>query len=169
MSGTAANETKNTPEKRPAGGRRRILFLVATVAVVASAGVGGYLWWTSAAPAQAAAEPEARADEHEAGVISFEPFVVNLADRDANRYLRVSLRLVVGDQAAAEAGGEDAVRMLRVRSAILELLGEQSAAVVATPEGKTALKQAIVERASAVLEPKVKVLDVLFAEFVVQF
>jgi len=51
----------------------------------------------------------------------------------------------------------------------VELLGEQTAALLTTPEGKAALKHAIVERANAILEPKVKVLDVLFAEFVVQF
>jgi flagellar FliL protein len=54
------------------------------------------------------------------------------------------------------------------RSAILELLAIQTAGTLATPEGKQALKKAIIERVSAIF-PDAKVTDVYFSEFVVQF
>ena len=55
-----------------------------------------------------------------------------------------------------------------LRSAILELLTQQSAPALVTPEGKTALKDAIKARTNPLLADQ-KVLDVLFSEFVVQF
>jgi flagellar basal body-associated protein FliL len=57
--------------------------------------------------------------------------------------------------------------MLRTRSAILELLSTQVATRLVTPEGKSEVKKAIAEQASRLLG--VKVTDVLFSEFVVQF
>ena len=55
-----------------------------------------------------------------------------------------------------------------MRSAILELLSQQTAATLVTPEGKEALKESIKKRAETVFK-KHKVIEVLFAEFVVQF
>jgi flagellar basal body-associated protein FliL len=48
------------------------------------------------------------------------------------------------------------------------VLTVQNAPALVTPDGKSALKQAIKERTSP-LVPGKKVLDVLFSEFVVQF
>ena len=70
------------------------------------------------------------------------------------------------DQAATLA--KDELGRTRVRSAVLEFLTLQTADGLVTPEGKTALKQSIAERASEALG-HTKVIDVLFAEFVVQF
>jgi flagellar basal body-associated protein FliL len=81
----------------------------------------------------------------------------------------VGLSLVIDgtDEDAKHIEGSK-VQLLRIRSAVLELLSQQMSEQVVTPEGKQALKQAIQEQASAVLKP-VDVTDVLFTEFVVQF
>jgi flagellar FliL protein len=104
----------------------------------------------------------------ERGALAFEPFVVNLADSSASRFLRVTIQLLVADPATAARLKANEVAMIQARSAILELLTLQTSDRLATPEGKAALKKAIVTRISTVLDG-LKVIDVLFSDFVIQF
>jgi flagellar basal body-associated protein FliL len=94
--------------------------------------------------------------------------VVNLADTGATRFLRATLSLVVQDEEQAKEMEENAVEKARIRSAILELLAEQQADALVTPEGKTELKKHIAERIEHAAH-ELKVVDVLFSEFVIQF
>ena len=94
--------------------------------------------------------------------------MVNLADSNVSRFLRVSLQLVVGDEAQAEKLKESKVALMQARSAILELLTMQKSDTLVTAEGKAALRAAIVERVSEAVKPS-EVVDVLFSDFVVQF
>lgn len=115
-----------------------------------------------------AKEPEPEPADEATGIVTLEPFVVNLADQGVSRFLRCNLSLLVENEEVAKEFSEKPVELARVRSAILELLSQQHADELVTPEGKDALKKAIVERAAqAVPEPQVA--DVLFSEFVVQF
>jgi flagellar FliL protein len=144
---------------------------VIALLLLGGGGTGFYLWRARAAAAEGgegASHDAARPSAHGAGVLALEPFVVNLADGEGSRFLRVNLRLLVDDGEAAETIQEDEVAMLKVRSGILELLSAQTSGALVTPEGKAALKAAIASRATESLD-KVKVTDVLFSEFVVQF
>jgi len=166
-----STDTPTSPEAAPAPApakKRRLLWIGLTIAVLMLGGGGaGYYWMNShAATADAEAEAEPSEPLHQS-VIPFDSFVVNLADSGGSRFLRVSLSLVVDDEESAEAL-EDPVTKIRVRSAILELLAEQSAAPLITPEGKTALKQSITEQ-SRKAAPKAQVSNVFFTEFIVQF
>jgi flagellar FliL protein len=134
------------------------------IAVVVIAGGGTVAFLTTRGPEREAAT--VKPTEH--GLLSLEPFVVNLADEGGSRFLRVSVRLVVETPEQAEHVQKNEVVLVRVRSTILELLTQQTADHVVTAEGKAALKQAIAERAAAVLDGA-KVTDVLFSDFVVQF
>jgi flagellar FliL protein len=131
------------------------------------------VWWSSRAAAASTEKPAL--EPAETGVVALEPFLINLADKEASRFLRVSLQLVIDNKELAEAFGEKgegadphAVEKVRLRSALLELLTTQTSDQLVTSEGKEALKKAIAERAGHVLE-KTKVVDVLFTDFVVQF
>ena len=161
----AAAPAADAPKKS-----RRGLFIIATLVLVLALGGGGAAYWMYAAKpagAEAAAEP-VEEDKGPGFAVELDPFVVNLADLGGTHFLRVSLALVVEDEAHAAEIGESAVLKARVRSAILELLAEQSADRLITPDGKTELKKAIGERASHAVE-ELHVTDVLFTEFVVQF
>ena len=57
---------------------------------------------------------------------------------------------------------------VRLRSAIIDILTERTSDELVTPDGKKALKTAIEERATSLLEPA-ELSDVLFSDFVVQF
>ena len=174
--------TTAAPAKKKSGLLKWIVIGVVLLFVLA--GGGGAAWWFlfRTPPEEAAADSEeggkakdqAKADKKPEkkvvgkGIIPMEQFLVNLADKDAQRFVRVTLRLVVGEEKEAAAIEKDEVTKARLRSSVLELLTQQTADVLVTPEGKEQLKKAIAEHASRVLG-ETKVLDVLFTDFVVQF
>jgi len=154
---------------------KKILVFVTLGLVLTGGGGAGAWWWFHRAEAAAptdghapSAKAEAEVDPHDSGVLVMEPFLVNLADQDAPRFLRATLRLIVADKEHAEHLAEDEVAKARIRSAVLELLTTQKSSDLVTPEGKSALKKSIVGATSKILT-EAKVVDVLFSEFVVQF
>jgi flagellar FliL protein len=136
------------------------MLVAGLAAVVLLVGGGGAYWkFGASAPAAAPAEPPA--------VVDLEPFVVNLADTDGKRFLRVSLTLVVEGEQHAKAFEEDAVARAMVRSAILERLTQLSSDTLVTPGGKAALKKVITEIVGH-HAAHLKISDVVFSEFIVQ-
>jgi flagellar FliL protein len=156
----------------PAAGKKSkkgLFMTVIALVLLGGGGAGAYFFYLKPAPKHAVAEAEPEPEpEHATGIVKMEPFVVNLADTGASRFLRCNLSLVVADEALAKEIEEKPVELARVRSAILELLALQQADQLVTPEGKEALKQQIVERAAHAVH-ELKVADVLFSEFVIQF
>jgi flagellar FliL protein len=155
MSDAPAKDAK--PSKK-----KTMPIIIGAVVAVAASGGGAYWYLHRAAPAAAAKHVVV---DH--GIVAFEPFVVNLADPGASRFLRITLQLVVSDEKEATHILETPVILAQARSAILELLTLQKSDELVTTAGKAALKKAIAERVSTAIED-VKVSDVLFADFVVQ-
>ena len=166
------NAPAQTPTPAPVAAPKRskkglILILTAVLVLLAGGGGAAYYFLLAGSPEEAApVEEEKKADTGVA--VPLDPFIVNLADPGARRFLRVTLALVVEDEAHAMEIAEHELIKVRIRSAILELLSMQSGDSLITPEGKTALKTAIAEGASHVVED-IHVTDVLFSEFIVQF
>jgi flagellar FliL protein len=160
------SETTPAPPKKSKKGFFLMILLV--LIAVGGGGAGAYFYfvkWGGGAVEAKAAEPE---PPPATGIVALEPFVVNLADTGATRFLRVNLSLIVQDEEHAKELEENAVDKARVRSAILELLAQQEAGKLVTPEGKDELKKAIAERIAHAAH-ELKVVDVLFSEFVIQF
>lgn len=154
-----------TPAVEAVKPKSRKFLVIAALTILLAAGGGAY-WYTRTAEAKTAhAEPEASAER---GAIAFDPFVVNLADTSASRFLRITVLVLVEDAKTAQHVKENAVGVMQARSAILELLTLQTSDRLATPDGKATLKQAIVDRIFTVLNG-LKVVDVLFSDFVIQF
>ncbi len=180
MSDTSATPAADAaqPKAKKSGATKWII--IAIVALVLLGGIGGAAawWFMRATPAEeatdgeggqpAAAQPKKVRAPAGDGILTLDQFLVNLADKDATRFVRVKLCLVVETKKQAEELAKNEVVKARVRSAILELLAQQTADKLVTPEGKTDLKKAISERAKPALDGT-KVLDVLFTDFVVQF
>jgi flagellar FliL protein len=167
--------TAEPPVKKPRGKLR--LVLAASAVLVAGGGGGAYWWHGHQAPATAEAGDPANAhagggDDDDAkapsGALPFAPFIVNLADAGGSRYLKADIRLLVSGIDHIKELEEDEVVMLRLRSAILEHLSQQTSDLIVTPEGKETLKRQIAERCTQILG-HARVTDVLFAEFVVQY
>lgn len=148
------------------------LIVIGVVGLVLAGGAGGGAWWWMHRAEAAEAKPEADAkpkeDPADSGILALEPFLVNLADKDSPRFLRANLRLVVQGKKIAAELGEDEVQKVRIRSAILEVLTQQTSDKLVTPEGKAALKKSILDWCTKNLG-ETKVTDVLFSDFVVQF
>jgi len=152
--------------KAPAKAKSK-LPLIGGAVVLLAAGGGGMYWWNG----RHAAEPVAEAKEippSARGLVSFEPFVANLADPGGTRFVRTTIQLVVADALQATEVNETPVLVMQARAIILELLTTQTADVLVTPDGKAALRKAIAERVHEALH-EVEVIDVLFSDFVVQF
>jgi len=149
------------------GGKNTKLMIGAAVLVL---GGGGYYWQTRASAAAADAHETApkTVSPKERGLVSFEPFVANLADPGGQRFVRATVQLVVGDAHMATEMTGTPVLAMQARAIILELLATQMADTLVTPDGKVALRQAIAERIAEALH-EVEVVDVLFSDFVVQF
>jgi flagellar FliL protein len=156
-----ADATAAEPPKKGGLAGKLVLTLV-----VLLAGAGGGAWWFLGGATEAA-EPTAPPLESR-GLVPFEPFLVNLADQGGNRFLKLTMQLVVGDAAQAKTISDTPVVLMQLRSTILELLTEQTAGSLVTAEGKGTLKAAVKARVAGHL-PDRQVIDVLFSEFVVQF
>lgn len=169
-----SGSAKTTPPP-PKKGRTLVAALtIFMLVLVAGGGVGAFFILRHRAPADVesaessgSAEP-AKPVAPALGMLALEPFVVNLADAGGTHFLRVSIRLLVDDRERTEHIQKNEVVLTRLRSAILELLTQQTAERLITPEGKEALKKAVATRAAPVLGDA-KVSDVLFSDFVVQF
>jgi len=149
---------------------KKLLLYGAIGILLMAAGGGGVWFWTRGAQA-ASAESHGAApaiDPTDSGMVPLDPFLVNLADTEAPRFLRATVSLVIGPKARAEGLARDPVAMARIRSTVLELLTTQRSGPLVTPEGKAELKNGISERVGAVIG-NAKVFDVLFSDFVVQF
>jgi len=144
-------------------GGKLIPMIVALVVTAGGVGAGAF-WYARKSVPVADVKPKASSR----GLIKFEPFVANLADPGGSRFLRVSVQLVVDSPAKAEEASKSPVVLMQARSRILELLTQQKADALITPEGKAELKKAIAEHVQESLE-ELKVIDVLFSDFVVQF
>lgn len=95
-----------------------------------------------AEPAKKAKKPEAKKDDH-AGPPTFvplDPFVVNLADKDVERYAQVGINLQVDDPKVAE---EMKGYMPAIRNAVLMILAHKSAEDILSTEGKQKLAEEI--------------------------
>src|SRR3954468_23874350 len=115
MSTAAATPTvADAVPPAPAGGLKRKLILIgAAVLVVLLLASGGAVWWLKAKAAHAAeaddedapaaASKVVRADgAHPPTFLPLDMFVVNLADKDADRYAQVGIVLEVDNAAFAE-------------------------------------------------------------------
>jgi flagellar FliL protein len=146
------------PAKTRLTGKKKLLILIAGVLVLLAAGGGGAAWYVMkkrAAAAAAAAEEGGEAATHEEQVVRpsvksapvfmpLDPFTVNLADRDAERYAQVGMTLELAD---AKAGDLLKAYMPAIRNNILLTLASKTAGDLMDHEGKVRLAYEV--RASA--------------------
>jgi flagellar protein FliL len=161
-----------------------LLILVGLVLMLVLVMGGGmfmiYTKLPSASPKAIVPEPEAGAEaiaekakpEEIGAVVSMDTFIVNLADPGGNRYLRVTMDLELagkpGDKSAAKTAGDElAKRMPQIRDAILMILSTKRYADISTPEGKTALREEILNAVNGILAFS-QITRIYFKEFVIQ-
>jgi flagellar FliL protein len=140
----------------PSGKKKKLLVLAGVAVAVLAAGGGGGTWWMmkkrAAAAAEAAAAEGDAADDHadakpakvelkNAPVFTpLDPFTVNLADRDTERYAQVGITLELADP---KAGDLLKAYMPAIRNNILLALGSKTAAQLAERDDKLRLAEEI--------------------------
>src|SRR5207253_2912627 len=100
-------------------------------------------------------------------VLPLEPFVVNLADADAARYLRIKISLMVDNKAKAKEVTDNQALQLKVRDVILQSLTVKTSQDLISEDGKNKLRREIQDKVSMYFRDP-KLVDVMFTEFVIQ-
>lgn len=152
---TAAPDAGAAPAAK--GGKKKLMIIVGVVVLLlAVLGGGAAFYFKSKAAAAAAAEEEgggsaaahkekkpkaaARDPKHPPTFVPLDPFTVNLADRDAERYAQIGVSLELEDPKQA-----DAIKayMPVIRNNILMVLSHKSSAELLERDGKTKLAREI--------------------------
>ena len=100
-------------------------------------------------------------------VIPLDPFVVNLADKDSPRYLRIKISLLVADKKNIKEIVENQALIQKVRDVILQDLASKRSDELITDEGKNKLRKELMEKLGDYFEEP-RLGDVMFTEFVIQ-
>jgi flagellar FliL protein len=145
---TAAAVDAAAPKK----GKKKLLIIVIAVVLLAVLGGGALMMMKKkaadaedgedgdggkSAPAHAAAKHDPKAVPI---FVPLDPFTVNLADREAERYAQVGITLEVAD---AHMGEQIKTYMPAIRNNILMALAEKTAAQLMDREGKTKLAEQV--------------------------
>ncbi len=165
---TAAVADAVAPNK---GKKKKLILIIAAVAVLVLGGGGAALFVMkkNAAAAALAAEEEgedgdtvahkkpAKGDKHDPKslpvFVPLEPFTVNLADRDAERYAQVGVTLEIPD---AKVGEQIKTFMPAIRNNVLLAIADRTAAELLGRDGKAKLAEKIKRETARALGAEVE-------------
>ncbi len=163
-------ENQETEEEKKGGGKKKLIFLILIVLLLAGGGGAAYKFLILDKKEETADQKAEKIEQEIKNVedvgIQYDvgSFIVNLADKDADRYLKVSVVLEVQDQSIVQ---EIEKRLPQIKDAITTLLFTKNSREIKTPEGMEQLKEEIIKRVNAIL-PLGGVKNVYFTEFVIQ-
>lgn len=148
-----------TADAAPAakGGKKKLIIIVAAVLLLVLGGGAAAFFMMKKAPADgeedgadaghakaAAHAPAPKATRREPGhppvFVPLDPFTVNLADKETERYAQIGLTLEIDD---AKTGEELKLYMPAIRNNILMVLSHKTAEQLLSREGKEKLAQSI--------------------------
>jgi len=147
-----APEGAAVPVKK--GKKKLIVILAAVLVLLLAAGGGAVVYMKKKAAHDAEASDDSAASEHKAAkpdlkhpptFLPLDPFVVNLADRDADRYAQIGITLEVEDAHFAE---ELKAFMPAIRNAILMILSHKTSRELLDRAGKEELAAEILRESS---------------------
>ncbi|SNR76529.1 flagellar basal body-associated FliL family protein [Desulfurobacterium atlanticum] len=157
-------------EEQKGGGKKKLILLVVLLLVLGGGGFAAYKFMfakkekvTEEQKAQKIIE-EIKATENVGIMYDLGTFTVNLADKDIERYLRISIILELKDQKVQQ---EVEKRLPEIKDAIISLLLTKRSTDLRTPEGIEFLKEEIAKRVNAIL-PLGGVKNVYFTDFIIQ-
>jgi flagellar FliL protein len=147
----------------PKRGLKKILIIALLGILLAGGGLVAYILITDEPPVGKEAQASQVASKHVVN-IPLEPFLVNLADKESRRYLKLKVELEVDSEGTAK---EMEKSMPRMRDALILLLSSKTYLDLSYYQGKQQLKQEIKQKITA-LPGGNKISDVFFTEFVAQ-
>ncbi|BCD61868.1 flagellar FliL protein [Nitratiruptor sp. YY08-26] len=166
-----AEETKEQQEEKKGGKKKLILILLILLILLGGGGAAAYKFLVLDKKKEEQKEKKAEKvveeikNVEDLGVqFDVGTFIVNLQDKDADRYLKISIVLDVQDE---KIKAELDKRLPQVKDAITTLLFTKSSSELRTAEGIEELKEEILKRVNAIL-PIGGVKNVYFTDFVIQ-
>lgn len=149
---TAAPTATEAPA--PAKGKKKLIIIIAAaVLVLAFGGVAAMVLLKKKPAAEGdEAEPTAHAVQHDPKAVPLfvplDPFTVNLADRDAERYAQIGITLEIGD---THVGDQIKAFMPAIRNNILMAIADRTAIELIDRGGKQQLAEKVKREASRAL------------------
>lgn len=161
---------------QPRASKKRLVLLLGAVAALL--GVGGVVAMRVLGRGPAAEEAprgellvgDSQAPGHlpeDPGVVALDPFVVNLADREGDRYMRCTIRLVLEDEAGAKQLSASDIEITKLRDRIMLVLTSKRAQQAASHAGRQELRRELREAIQPLLD-ETPVIDVFFTEYLIQ-
>ena len=146
-----------TADAAPAkGGKKKLIIIIAAVLVLVLGGGGAAMLLLKKKPAEGeedAAGGHGKAEtsepvkakpkhdpKHPPTFVPLDPFTVNLADKESERYAQIGITLEIED---AKTADELKLYMPAIRNNILMVLAHKTAAEILTREGKEKLSKSI--------------------------
>lgn len=162
MSAAAAPAAGDAPAKK--GSKKMLIIALAAVLLLGGGGAAFFMMKKNAAAAEgedgeevaadaghakaAAHAPAPKAAKHDPGhpptYVALDPFVVNLADRETERYAQIGMTLEVDDPKFAE---QMKGYMPAIRNGILMILAHKTAVELLSREGKETLAEEVMREA----------------------
>ncbi|RQP25254.1 flagellar basal body-associated FliL family protein [Piscinibacter terrae] len=166
MSAAAAETVEDAVEApAPKKGKKKLIIIIAAAVLLAGTAGGGAFMWKKKKAAEAAAaaaaaaeegdeeaapnahaEAEKKKDEHHGPptFLPLDPFVINLADKDQERYAQVGLTLELSD---AKVADQLKAYMPAIRNGVLMVLAQKTSQELLTRKGKEQLANEITREA----------------------
>ena len=163
-----AEESATVEAPAKAGSMKKTIVL-GLLGVLLLGGGGGAAWFfmggTNDEEGKHAQKTNGEEHGEEPGpVMELDPFLLNLADRDEIRFLKVSIKLEL-DRPEEKTDFQNKVPA--IRDALLVLLSSKESQLLRTVNGKRRIREEIMTRVNGVMN-KGKILNVFFTDFIIQ-
>ncbi|WP_342347125.1 flagellar basal body-associated FliL family protein [uncultured Nitrospira sp.] len=163
----AEDDAKEEAPIKAGAGKKMILIII--LGVLLLGGGGGAAWFfmggTEEKPAEHDEHAKAETGHEEPGpVMELEPFLLNLADREELRFLKVSIKLEL-DRPEEKTDYQN--KIPAIRDSLLVLLSSKESQLLRTVNGKRRVREEIMTRVNGVMS-KGKVANVYFTDFIIQ-
>src|SRR5680860_277768 len=163
----AEDDAKEEVPVKAGAGKKMILIIIAGILLLG--GGGGAAWYfmggTEEKPAEHDEHAKAETGHEEPGpVMELDPFLLNLADREELRFLKVSIKLELD---RPEEKTDFQHKIPAIRDALLVLLSSKESQLLRTVNGKRRVREEIMTRVNGVMS-KGKVANVYFTDFIIQ-
>jgi flagellar FliL protein len=161
--------TKETQKKK----KKPILLIVVILVVLIACGAGAFFFlkkgfFTSAKKVQTT-NSESAVNDKNVHIKNLPSMIVNLADPSGDRYLKISLALVMNGKEkpkSSESSG-DTLEDAAIKNAVITVISTKTSDTLLTPSGKEELKKQLIKAINNALgEDAVK--DIYFTDFIIQ-
>jgi flagellar FliL protein len=149
-------------EGKQSGGKKKLIFILIPVLLILIGGAGAYFFLThkkKESTKQMVVAPQKLGVMYNLG-----SFLVNLADKNANTYAKVSITLELSNEKVQQ---EVVKRLPIIKDAVINLLSSKTYDEIRTPEGKEELRLELIKRINAILVTG-GVQNIYFTQFIVQ-